>query len=90
MANGGIRHLENGEFRLVHEAVQERNRMIENASHLVRPLPTTIPIFKYGSRCREVAAARPGMICRLGITPQCPIEKSPSWLKEKKSHTWMT
>ncbi len=49
MAHGGIRYLENGEFRLVHEAVQERNRMIENAPHLVRPLPTTIPIFKFWS-----------------------------------------
>ncbi len=46
MAHGGIRYLENGEFRLVREAVQERNRLIENAPHLVRPLPTTIPIFK--------------------------------------------
>jgi glycerol-3-phosphate dehydrogenase len=46
MAHGGIRYLENGEFRLVHEAVQERNRLIQNAPHLVRPLPTTIPIFK--------------------------------------------
>src|SRR5512139_2856830 len=46
MAHGGIRYLENGEFRLVREAVQERNRMIENAPHIVKPLPTTIPIFK--------------------------------------------
>ncbi len=46
MAHGGIRYLENGEFRLVREAVQERNRMIQNAPHLVKPLPTTIPIFK--------------------------------------------
>jgi glycerol-3-phosphate dehydrogenase len=46
MAHGGIRYLENGEFRLVREAVQERNRMIGNAPHLVRPLPTAIPIFK--------------------------------------------
>jgi len=46
MAHGGIRYLENGEFRLVREAVQERNRLIENAPHLVRPLPTTIPIFR--------------------------------------------
>lgn len=49
MAHGGIRYLENGEFRLVHEAVQERNRMIENAPHIVHPLPTTIPIFKFWS-----------------------------------------
>jgi glycerol-3-phosphate dehydrogenase len=46
MAHGGIRYLENGEFRLVREAVQERNRMIRNAPSLVKPLPTTIPIFK--------------------------------------------
>jgi glycerol-3-phosphate dehydrogenase len=49
MAHGGIRYLENGEFRLVREAVQERNRLIENAPHLVRPLPTVIPIFKFWS-----------------------------------------
>lgn len=46
MAHGGIRYLENGEFRLVEEAVAERNRMIVNAPHLVQPLPTVIPIFK--------------------------------------------
>jgi glycerol-3-phosphate dehydrogenase len=49
MAHGGIRYLENGEFRLVEEAVTERNRMIENAPHLVKPLPTVIPIFKIWS-----------------------------------------
>ncbi|WKZ35925.1 MAG: glycerol-3-phosphate dehydrogenase/oxidase [Anaerolineales bacterium] len=49
MAHGGIRYLENGEFRLVREAVQERNRMIRNAPHMVSPLPTTIPVFKYFS-----------------------------------------
>jgi glycerol-3-phosphate dehydrogenase len=46
MAHGGIRYLENGEFHLVREAVQERNRLIKNAPALVKPLPTTIPIFK--------------------------------------------
>ena len=46
MAHGGIRYLENGEFRLVREAVQERNRLIQNAPHLVKPLPTVIPILK--------------------------------------------
>ncbi|MEN8242405.1 MAG: glycerol-3-phosphate dehydrogenase/oxidase [Chloroflexota bacterium] len=46
MVHGGIRYLENGEFTLVREAVKERNRLIENAPHLVNPLPTTFPIFK--------------------------------------------
>src|SRR5262245_26661728 len=45
MAHGGIRYLENGEFRLVREAVRERNLMLQNAPHVVKPLPTTIPIF---------------------------------------------
>lgn len=49
MAHGGIRYLENGEFRLVREAVGERNRMIQNAPHIVKPLPTTVPMFKHFS-----------------------------------------
>jgi glycerol-3-phosphate dehydrogenase len=44
MIHGGIRYLENGEFRLVHEAVMERNGLLEIAPHYVRPLQTTIPI----------------------------------------------
>ena len=46
MIHGGVRYLENGEFRLVNEAVHERNRLLKNAPHYVRPLETTIPIFK--------------------------------------------
>ncbi len=45
MIHGGIRYLENGEFRLVDESVHERNRLIRNAPHYVRPLQTTIPIY---------------------------------------------
>jgi glycerol-3-phosphate dehydrogenase len=45
MIHGGIRYLENGEFRLVNESVHERNRLLKNAPHYVRPLQTTIPIY---------------------------------------------
>ena len=45
MVHGGIRYLENGEFRLVKESLQERNRLLVNAPHLVVPLQTVIPIF---------------------------------------------
>lgn len=44
MIHGGLRYLENGEFRLVRESVAERNRLLANAPHYVKPLPTTIPI----------------------------------------------
>ncbi|WP_434810489.1 FAD-dependent oxidoreductase [Microbacterium sp. bgisy189] len=46
MVHGGVRYLENGEFRLVQEAVTERNRLLRTAPHYVKPLETTIPIFK--------------------------------------------
>ena len=47
MVHGGIRYLENGEFRLVKEAVKERNRLVQNAPHAVKPLATAIPIFRW-------------------------------------------
>lgn len=45
MIHGGVRYLENGEFRLVKESVQERNGLLKTAPHYVKPLKTTIPIF---------------------------------------------
>ncbi len=45
MIHGGIRYLENGEFRLVKESVIERNNLLKIAPHYVKPLQTTIPIF---------------------------------------------
>jgi glycerol-3-phosphate dehydrogenase len=45
MIHGGIRYLENGEVRLVRESLTERNRLLDNAPHCVKPLGTTIPIF---------------------------------------------
>jgi glycerol-3-phosphate dehydrogenase len=45
MIHGGIRYLENGEFRLVRESVEERNGLLRIAPHYVKPLQTTIPIY---------------------------------------------
>ena len=47
--HGGLRYLENAEFRLVRESLRERNRLLRNAPHYVKPLPTTIPIFSWTS-----------------------------------------
>lgn len=49
MIHGGIRYLENGEFRLVRESVQERNRLLRIAAHAVRPLRTVVPIATFAS-----------------------------------------
>ena len=45
LAHGGIRYLRQREFRLVYENLHERQRLLENAPHLVRPLPFCIPLF---------------------------------------------
>jgi glycerol-3-phosphate dehydrogenase len=44
MIHGGLRYLENGELDLVRESLRERDALLRNAPHMVRPLPTTIPI----------------------------------------------
>jgi glycerol-3-phosphate dehydrogenase len=44
MVHGGLRYLQNGDVRLVYEALAERQRLRRNAPHLVKTLPFLIPI----------------------------------------------
>jgi glycerol-3-phosphate dehydrogenase len=77
MLHGGIRYLENGEFRLVREALTERNRMLHNAPHYSKPLPTTIPIYSWFSgffnaplkflNLRDKPSERGGVVIKLGL-----------------------
>ncbi len=46
LVHGGIRYLENMEFKLVFEALSERSKLFEMAPHLVHPLRFMIPLFK--------------------------------------------
>ncbi|MCE3009577.1 MAG: glycerol-3-phosphate dehydrogenase/oxidase [Proteobacteria bacterium] len=48
LVHGGIRYLENYEFKLVFEALSERTKLFEMAPHLVHPLRFMIPLFKGG------------------------------------------
>jgi glycerol-3-phosphate dehydrogenase len=45
MAHGGLRYLQQKEFRLVYENLHERQRMLRNIPFLVEPLPFLIPLF---------------------------------------------
>ncbi|MFS0867825.1 glycerol-3-phosphate dehydrogenase/oxidase [Microbacterium sp. 179-B 1A2 NHS] len=78
MIHGGIRYLENGEFRLVHEAVTERNDLLTTAAHYVRPLRTTVPIFSTFSGLlsaplrmllhrRTASAERGALLIKIGL-----------------------
>jgi len=50
LIHGGLRYLEHGRMSLVREALQERERLLRLAPHLVRPLPMLMPFYKGGSR----------------------------------------
>jgi glycerol-3-phosphate dehydrogenase len=45
LVHGGLRYLQNGDVRLVYEALRERQRLLRNAPHLVKVLPFLIPVF---------------------------------------------
>ena len=58
LIHGGLRYLQNGDVRLVYDALHERRRLMRNAPHLVEVLPFLIPIMtKDGVISRKIAKA---------------------------------
>src|SRR5512143_2328828 len=58
LVHGGIRYLQQGEIRLVYQALRERQRLRHNAPHLVKVLPFMIPVLtKDGLVSRKIARA---------------------------------
>lgn len=47
LIHGGLKYLETAELRLVAESTHERNRLLQNAPHLVKPLPSMLPAFSW-------------------------------------------
>jgi glycerol-3-phosphate dehydrogenase len=58
LIHGGLRYLEHYEFRLVREALAEREVLLAIAPHIVRPMRFIIP---------HVPALRPAWMVRLGL-----------------------
>lgn len=59
LLHGGLRYLENFEFRLVKEALKERQWWIQQAPHLAQPLKLYIPIYQNNRR--------PAWLYKLGL-----------------------
>ncbi|WP_316859592.1 glycerol-3-phosphate dehydrogenase [uncultured Cohaesibacter sp.] len=59
LIHGGLRYLEYYEFRLVREALKEREVVWANAPHIVWPLRFVLPYFKGG--------IRPAWVIRIGL-----------------------
>jgi glycerol-3-phosphate dehydrogenase len=74
MIHGGLRYLENGEFKLVWESLRERDALLVNAPHMVRPLPTTIPIVSIFSGMMNGAVGFFGLSGRPASRGALPIK----------------
>lgn len=78
LLHGGLRYLENGEFRLVAEALQERQAWFHRAPTLAKPLRLTLPIYSHSRRSRPLIALGLWLYDRLARTRQTP------------NHTWLS
>jgi glycerol-3-phosphate dehydrogenase len=58
LIHGGLRYLEYGEFRLVREALIERERLLAMAPHIIWPLAFVLP---------QMNSPRPAWLVRLGL-----------------------
>ena len=58
LIHGGIRYLENYDFRLVRESLHERELLLKNAPHLVKPMRFVVP---------HVSQMRPAWMMRIGM-----------------------
>src|SRR4051794_31720046 len=58
LIHGGLRYLEQYEFRLVREALQEREVLLRLAPHIIRPLLFVLP---------HVSSMRPAWMIRAGL-----------------------
>ena len=54
MLHGGIRYLENMDFKLVYEALHEKNFWLKNAPHLCKEVPFYLPVFKESNVSADV------------------------------------
>ena len=70
LVHGGLRYLEYYKFRLVHEALAEREVLWAAAPHIIWPLRFVLPHVK-GMRPRLVSSAR-SVCLRLSRWPQTP------------------
>ena len=59
LIHGGLRYLEHGELRLVHESLHDRERLLHIAPHLVTPLPFVVPVYRHNHK--------PGWMFRAGM-----------------------
>ncbi len=88
LIHGGLRYLQQGEIRLVYEALHERQRLRKNAPHLVKVMPFMIPILtRDGVVSRKIARVLGSSMWMYDITGGWRIGKLHKRLKKPAALT---
>jgi glycerol-3-phosphate dehydrogenase len=86
LIHGGLRYLQQGEVRLVYEALRERQRLMRNAGYLVEVLPFMIPILtKDGLISRRIARALGSALWMYDVTGGLRIGRFHRRLRKAKA-----
>ncbi|MEY3805839.1 MAG: hypothetical protein RIR69_651, partial [Actinomycetota bacterium] len=86
LVHGGLRYLQQGDVRLVYQALRERKRLRRNAPHLVSVLPFMIPILtKDGVVSKKISRALGSAMWMYDITGGWRIGKIHRRLTAKKA-----
>ena len=84
LVHGGLRYLQQGEVRLVYEALHERQRLRKNAPHLVSVMPFMIPILtRDGVVSRKIARVLGSSMWMYDLTGGWRIGKLHKRLKKR-------
>lgn len=91
LVHGGLRYLQQGDIRLVYEALLERQRLRRNAAHLVKIMPFLIPIFAGRDRIipRKVARALGSAMWMYDLTGGARIGKLHKRLSSREALGYM-
>jgi glycerol-3-phosphate dehydrogenase len=87
LVHGGLRYLQQGDVRLVYEALAERQRLRHTAPHLVRLLPFLIPIMGKGGLVNpKLVRAMSGALWMYDLTGGARIGKLHERISADEAH----
>lgn len=90
LVHGGLRYLQQGDVRLVYQALRERKRLRRNAPHLVSVLPFMIPILtKDGVVSKKIARALGSAMWMYDLTGGWRIGRIHRRLSADRAHRHM-
>ena len=90
LIHGGVRYLQQGNIKLVREALYERSRLYQNAPHLVHHLPFLVPLYHWwetpfytvGLKIYDMLAGKMGLEPSKHLTRRQTLNAVPNLHKE--------